>query len=219
MSPGTYFTITYSSGRTYIYEFISYDSTNKIVAINEYTNKATTDYLNQYAHIVGNGISNAERSNAHTLDWNGVGWFQGGLQVGGNAQDDGARNVLLEGDAIPVPETAEAGQILFVKAVDENGKPVEWEATDLSASGGSGCIASDTAPEDTSVLWIDTSDDSGDQLPDADLTGYATEQWVEDQNYLTEVPEGYAKTEDIPTNDHINSLINTALGVIENGTY
>lgn len=38
-------------------------------------------------------------------------------------------------------------------------------------------------------------------------------------NYLTEVPEGYAKTEDIPTDEHINGLINTALGVIENGTY
>lgn len=38
-------------------------------------------------------------------------------------------------------------------------------------------------------------------------------------NYLIEVPDGYAKTEDIPTDDHINSLINTALGVIENGTY
>lgn len=50
-------------------------------------------------------------------------------------------------------------------------------------------------------------------------------------NYLTEVPEGYAKktdipsldgyakSEDIPTDEHINSLINTALGVIENGTY
>lgn len=37
-----------------------------------------------------------------------------------------------------------------------------------------------------------------------DLTGYATEQYVKDYaqpkgNYLTEVPEGYAKTEDIPT--------------------
>lgn len=37
--------------------------------------------------------------------------------------------------------------------------------------------------------------------------------------YLTAVPDGYAKTEDIPTDDHINELINTALGVIENGTY
>jgi hypothetical protein len=51
----------------------------------------------KYAHIVGNGTSDTDRSNAHTLDWNGVGWFQGGLQVGGNAQDDGAKNVLLEG--------------------------------------------------------------------------------------------------------------------------
>lgn len=33
-----------------------------------------------------------------------------------------------------------------------------------------------------------------------DLEGYATEQWVKDQKYLTEVPEGYAKDEDIPTN-------------------
>lgn len=30
---------------------------------------------------------------------------------------------------------------------------------------------------------------------------------------------GYAKTTDIPNDDHINSLINTALGVIENGSY
>lgn len=87
----------------------------------------------------------------------------------------------------------------------------------------------------------------------ADLTGYATEQYVKDYaqpkgeyltavpdgyaktediptrpedigaqpagNYLTEVPEGYAKTSDIPTDNHINSLIDTRLGVIENGTY
>jgi hypothetical protein len=52
---------------------------------------------NTYAHIVGNGTSDSKRSNAHTLDWNGVGWFQGGLQVGGNAQDDDAKNVVLEG--------------------------------------------------------------------------------------------------------------------------
>lgn len=121
----------------------------------------------KYAHIVGNGTSVTKRSNAHTLDWNGVGWFQGGLQVGGNAQDDGAKNVLLEGDAVPVPETAQVGQTIAVKAVDENGKPVEWEATNFSASGGSGCIASDIAPEDTSVLWIDTADNSDDTLQDA----------------------------------------------------
>jgi hypothetical protein len=40
-----------------------------------------------------------------------------------------------------------------------------------------------------------------------------------DAGYLTEVPEGYAKTTDIPTDEHINALIDTKLGVIENGTY
>jgi hypothetical protein len=32
-----------------------------------------------------------------------------------------------------------------------------------------------------------------------DLTGYATEQWVKDQKYLTAVPDGYAKSSEIPT--------------------
>lgn len=89
-------------------------------------NTACGDYI----HIAGNGTSDTARSNAHTLDWNGVGWFQGGLQVGGNAQDDGAKNVLVEGDAISVPSTAQVGQLLSVKAIDENGKPTEWEAAD-----------------------------------------------------------------------------------------
>ena len=64
-----------------------------------------------YIHSVGNG-SHKYPSNAHTIDYFGVGWFQGGLQVGGHAQDDGARNVLLEGDAIPVPKNAAAGDLL-----------------------------------------------------------------------------------------------------------
>ena len=100
----------------------------------------TSTYLESIMHtsrilggalIIGNGTSDTARSNAHTIDWNGVGWFQGGLQVGGNAQDDGAKNVLLEGDAIPTPTTAQVGQLLSVKAVDENGKPTEWEVVDM----------------------------------------------------------------------------------------
>jgi hypothetical protein len=122
----------------------------------------------KYAHIVGNGTSESSRTNAHTLDWKGVGWYQGGLQVGGNAQDDGAKNVLLEGDAIPVPETAETGQILSVKTVDTNGRPTEWCAVDAPNSGGSaGFVAQSTAPEDTSVLWIDIDDDSKDEFQKA----------------------------------------------------
>lgn len=54
-----------------------------------------------------------------------------------------------------------------------------------------------------------------------DLTGYATEQWVQTNyqpkgNYLTTVPEGYAKTDEIPTDAHINSLIDAKLAQFTN---
>ena len=56
---------------------------------------------------------------------------------------------------------------------------------------------------------------------------YVTETELESKGYLTEHQslEGYAKTTDIPdvskyqTEEQVNALINTALGVIENGTY
>ena len=48
----------------------------------------TDNVRGKYAHIVGNGTSQSARSNAHTLDWNGLGWFAGGLKVGGTGQDD-----------------------------------------------------------------------------------------------------------------------------------
>jgi hypothetical protein len=34
----------------------------------------------KYAHIVGNGTTNTNRKNAHTLDWDGNAWFQGQVQ-------------------------------------------------------------------------------------------------------------------------------------------
>jgi hypothetical protein len=42
------------------------------------------DNGNRYAHIVGNG-KHGNRSNAHTLDWEGNAWFQGEVYVGGNS--------------------------------------------------------------------------------------------------------------------------------------
>lgn len=43
----------------------------------------------KYVHIVGNGTSENERSNAHTLDWNGNAWYAGTVYVGGTSQTDG----------------------------------------------------------------------------------------------------------------------------------
>ena len=78
--------------------------------------------------IVGNGTSKTKRSNAHTIGPNGEGWYKTGIKVGGNAYGDGAKSVLLAGDAIPVPATAAVGQMIVVKDVDANGKPTAWEA-------------------------------------------------------------------------------------------
>ena len=47
-----------------------------------------------YAHIVGNGVDENNRSNAHTLDWDGNAWFAGNIYVGGTYQNDGRARKL-----------------------------------------------------------------------------------------------------------------------------
>ena len=46
------------------------------------------DTTNTYAHIVGNGTADTARSNAHTLDWNGNGWYKGKLSQDGIPTED-----------------------------------------------------------------------------------------------------------------------------------
>ena len=46
------------------------------------------DTAKKYAHIVGNGADNNNRSNAHTLDWQGNAWYAGKLTVGKDPTDD-----------------------------------------------------------------------------------------------------------------------------------
>ena len=45
------------------------------------------DTANKYAHIVGNGNSSTD-SNAHTLDWEGNGWYAGKLSQEGTPTED-----------------------------------------------------------------------------------------------------------------------------------
>ena len=52
------------------------------------------DTSNKYAHIIGNGMSDTKRSNAHTLDWSGNAWFAGEVKVGGASQDDASAKTL-----------------------------------------------------------------------------------------------------------------------------
>lgn len=57
------------------------------------------DEHNKYAHILGNGNSLVDRSNAHTIDWEGTGWFAKTVKVGGTNQDD-AKEVALADNVI-----------------------------------------------------------------------------------------------------------------------
>lgn len=78
----------------------------------------------KYAHIVGNGTSDTARSNAHTLDWNGVPWFQGRPQFGGNAQDDESQQVMANGDTEITLKSAD-GTAHKVTATDDGGLAVD----------------------------------------------------------------------------------------------
>lgn len=51
------------------------------------------DATGTYAHIVGNGNSDSDRSNAHTLDWSGNAWFAGDIYTGGTSQQNGTKMI------------------------------------------------------------------------------------------------------------------------------
>ena len=88
------------------------------------------DSSNKYAHIVGNGRSISARSNAHTLDWNGVPWFKGRPQFGGTEQDQGSQTVMANGDKeiILTSSTADSTK-KFKITVDDSGALTATEIT------------------------------------------------------------------------------------------
>lgn len=56
------------------------------------------DAEEHYLHIVGNGQSKDNRSNAHTLDWDGNAWYQGEVYVGGTAQTNGSEKLVKQSE-------------------------------------------------------------------------------------------------------------------------
>ena len=82
-------------------------------------------------------------------------------QDGGYTGSETEFAAKLAAEHLPVPATAAVGQYFKVKAVDGNGLVTGVEAVDATTGGG-GYHIGDTPPDDTSILWIDTSDNSGD---------------------------------------------------------
>ena len=88
------------------------------------------DSSNKYAHIVGNGVSSVSRSNAHTLDWSGIPWYQGRPQFGGTAMDNGAQTVMANGDKEIILASSTANSTKKFKiTVDDSGALTATEVT------------------------------------------------------------------------------------------
>ena len=84
-------------------------------------------------------------------------------------------------------------------------------------------IAQDTAPDDTNVLWVDTSDDTSDfeqvsidtslsisgYAADAKAVGDALEEKQPKGNYLTEVPSEYVTEEELSAKGYLTGYTET----------
>ncbi len=85
----------------------------------------------KYVHIVGNGTSETNRSNAHTLDWDGVPWYQGRPQFGGNSQNNGSQTVMANGDKeLIITSSTEGSTKQFKITVDDAGTITATEVTE-----------------------------------------------------------------------------------------
>lgn len=75
------------------------------------------DTAETYAHIVGNGTARNNRSNAHTLDWDGNAWYAGDVYVGGTSQADatalGAKLSALDSRLSAIESTPNAEGVAF----------------------------------------------------------------------------------------------------------
>lgn len=64
------------------------------------------DTENKYAHIVGNG-EQFDKSNAHTLDWDGNAWFAGDVRIGGTSYTDASVLLTATSELITVEDIDE----------------------------------------------------------------------------------------------------------------
>lgn len=85
------------------------------------------DTKNKYAHIVGNGTDVDNRSNAHTLDWNGNAWYAGKLSQEGTPTEDKDLSTKKYVDdntpikSLPVNPTTRTGAIVDVNNITVSG--------------------------------------------------------------------------------------------------
>ena len=181
------------------------------------------DSANKYAHIVGNGTSEATRSNAHTLDWSGNAWYQGKLSQDGIPVEDKDLVTKKYVDDNKVTKTSEltndsnfVDETYVTNAINNaqlGGSETEVDltiyqtktdntlnTTDKTIVGSINEIKDAVDTIEVPTKTSDLTNDSGfiTSIP----SEYVTETELNSKGYLTEHQslDGYAKTTDIPTN-------------------
>lgn len=89
------------------------------------------------------------------------------------------------GDYIPTPTTAEIGQTIVVKAVDDSGKPTEWEAADMTSDNLFMPLVDFTTTENVTDISIETCDD-GESFANKKLTEVSIRCAVAPNSELTD---------------------------------
>ena len=165
------------------------------------------DKYNNYAHIVGNGISETARSNAHTLDWDGNAWFAGNVTVGGTYNSetgvvDGAKELATK----EYVDSKSTGAYTIKGKCTIAELPTSANTGDMYILTDSGTIGDITVSTGDSVVWVDSAWTKLNNT--VDLSGYVTETELntslESKADKTEIP---TKTSDLINNSgYITSI-------------
>jgi hypothetical protein len=129
------------------------------------------DTEDKYAHIVGNGSSIEERSNAHTLDWDGNAWFAGKATVSVQPTDNNDLttklyvdqsisqvNEDLQNQINGLFQNVSSGKELIASAITDKGVDASEEETFQSLSEKIGLIPS--GPPGSNIIgYIDEEND------------------------------------------------------------
>jgi len=103
-------------------------SENQVV-IGRYNPHAGGGYKNPF--VIGGGTSDSDRKTIFTVDWDGNVTASGEVTAAGKKLVTQSELKTAIDGAIPSPSVATVGQTIAVKAVDESGKPTEWEAVSM----------------------------------------------------------------------------------------
>ena len=153
---------------------------------------------NTKAFVIGNGDNDSNRKNIFTVD------YQGNIEAN---SIDVASALTVNGS--PVATDASIANELSAMS----GWATDTFETKTNATNSYNALAEDiSAVSDAIPTKVSQLTNDKGYITGVNLDGYATEQWVKNQGYLTAVPNTYALKTDIPTDVATSAYVQSASG-------